>query len=345
MVYTQKDITFSELSPIEFENLCYDMLMAEGFHSVKWNRGGADGGRDLEAALPFSSPFTSLHYTKWFFECKHYTSGVSPESLSSKITWADAEQPDFLVIFLSTYLTKGAKEWVSKIQTARRYKIIIVEGEELKTRLVSIQHLIPKYFSAERFMTLYQDMVRHNAIYHLTPSMEMLMSVINNIQPSRFQLSDIGFLLKSFYKNIHQGIHEGTNWNDWTSVVTGLPKILFNQLRNVNTQTDISPFFKDYDKVDSHGFMDIHEDLMNCELMNFYQITFIYNYSDKKKWETGYYLLIINDKKEAFELLTSNETISYHHKAYDKKVLSRILRKFADKGLINEVLKLNAVII
>jgi hypothetical protein len=33
-----------------FEELCFDLLVAEGFVDVNWRGPGADGGRDIEAS-------------------------------------------------------------------------------------------------------------------------------------------------------------------------------------------------------------------------------------------------------------------------------------------------------
>ena len=99
MLYTEKDIDFSIVTPTEFENLCFDIVRLSGFLNVTWRQGGADNGRDIDAKLPFTSIFTPDHYTNWHFECKHYSGGVPPEELTAKVAWADAEGVDFLLFF------------------------------------------------------------------------------------------------------------------------------------------------------------------------------------------------------------------------------------------------------
>lgn len=348
MIYNQDDIDFSKLTPKDFENLCYELVVGDGFQNVKWNQGGADGGRDIEGTLPFSSPYTNLASTNWFFECKLYTDGVPPQELTSKIAWADAKQPDFLVIFTSSYITKGAREWLGDIQEQKRYKIIIIEGVELKDRLVKNQHLIARYFSADKYMELYKDVLRHRSIYKLTPSMEMINDIISNVDPERFELSDIEFLLSSIYRNYDSFRNEGGEWRNWKMLYGELPSKLLPRLTKVSTQTDLTPFFKDFDFLAGCGFQDEAESETENE-MDFQDYVIHMNVSDKDKWRTGYYILIIDNKKQAFEIFTpesaSNEVYSMHYANYDEKVLDQILAKYYDADAIAEVKKYSKAIL
>lgn len=139
MKYKIEDINFESITPHEFENLCYDLLVKYNFHALIWREGGADNGRDIEGSFSFSTMLRTKE-TKWFIECKHYkNNGVPPNELNSKIAWADAEQPDFLVFIVSSYLTNGARTWLEKMIPQKQYDISIIEGEDLKHRLVSIR--------------------------------------------------------------------------------------------------------------------------------------------------------------------------------------------------------------
>lgn len=124
MRYKTADIKFEEITPRGFENLCYDLLIKFNFHNLIWREGGADNGRDIEANYNFINPIKKIE-TKWFFECKHYNSGgVPPNDINSKITWADAENPDYLVFVLSSYLTNGARTWLEKIESKKNIKLL-----------------------------------------------------------------------------------------------------------------------------------------------------------------------------------------------------------------------------
>lgn len=39
MVYSEKDIDFSQISPKEFENLCYNIVVSYGYQNVVWRQG------------------------------------------------------------------------------------------------------------------------------------------------------------------------------------------------------------------------------------------------------------------------------------------------------------------
>ena len=55
MKYTKDDIRFAQITPKEFENLCYDLLVKYDFHNLIWRTGGADSGRDIEACFLFKN--------------------------------------------------------------------------------------------------------------------------------------------------------------------------------------------------------------------------------------------------------------------------------------------------
>lgn len=84
MKYRVEDIDFSKITPKEFENLCYDLLVKYNYYNLIWREGGADSGRDIEAKHRYISMLKQKD-TVWFFECKHYSSGVPPVELMSKI--------------------------------------------------------------------------------------------------------------------------------------------------------------------------------------------------------------------------------------------------------------------
>jgi HJR/Mrr/RecB family endonuclease len=95
-----EDINFNLLSPKQFEELCFDLLMELGFRKLIWRQGGADSGRDIQGTREVTSELLDPFEETWFFECKRYENGVPPEALNSKIVWADAERPKHLVFIM-----------------------------------------------------------------------------------------------------------------------------------------------------------------------------------------------------------------------------------------------------
>lgn len=143
------DFDLSLLSPLQFEELCYELVEASGFSHIIWRRGGADGGRDIEACRRVSNGLVDDYDERWFFECKHHRSGVSSEHLSSKFVHGLAEEPDHLVFFISSYLTKDTRAWKEKMAVKANFKIHLIEGEKLKLLIKKHPEIAGKYFSTE----------------------------------------------------------------------------------------------------------------------------------------------------------------------------------------------------
>lgn len=339
MLYNQNDIDFSKITHTEFENLCYEILPFFGFSSLTWRQGGADNGRDIEAKLLFNSSFISDHYTKWFFECKHYTNGVPPEELNSKIAWADAQRPDFFCIITSSYITNGARVWLESLIPLKPYKIIVIEGVELKRKLVTVQSLIPKYFSEDKYLKLYEEIKRHNIIYNISPSYEALEAIIENIPLDKFELNDLGFLLKSFYGNFQRMQAE----DSFTGVFNEkMPFKLLPRLKELSNQVDIAPFVKDISILGGSGFIDETESEEKNELT--YQEHILHlNYKDEPNWDLGIYILVVVNKSEAFELFFSEkakfETNAFYYDIFNEEVLKQILSKFYPADFIDNIKK------
>jgi len=48
MKFKEEDVNFDRLSPDDFEELCFDLLLRMGYKNLVWRQGGADQGRDIE---------------------------------------------------------------------------------------------------------------------------------------------------------------------------------------------------------------------------------------------------------------------------------------------------------
>ena len=114
MIFEEDDIDFLKLSDSQFEELCFDLLLFMDYQGLVWRQGGADSGRDIEGSRTVNNPLIGAYSEKWFFECKRYENAVSPEKLNSKIARADAENPQHLVFFISSYLSNNARTWIEK---------------------------------------------------------------------------------------------------------------------------------------------------------------------------------------------------------------------------------------
>ncbi|WP_404986785.1 restriction endonuclease [Chryseobacterium sp. M5] len=314
MIYNKSDIKFEEITPKAFENLCYDYLISIGFQSLVWRDGGADNGRDIEAK--FSSPnlIRSIK-TKWFFECKHYTSGgVPPEHLNSKIAWADAYQPDFFVVFCSSYITNNARTWIDEISLQKKYKIIVIESENLKDKLIQFPQIIERYFSASRYEKIFKDIKDYKIKFNILPSYEFLKEIILNIDFDRLDNNDICFLLFSFYKQYNYFYLRTGYFDEFdATIINRLLEYISKEVNN-DILSSFIDYQSDFNSLGGHGFIDEISTLnFNNEYEGTEEIKNVdFQYYDlhlnctqlSENWKVGNYLLIFyeNVAIELFEV-------------------------------------------
>lgn len=330
MKYTKDDIDWRKITPKAFENLCYDLLVNYNFNNLIWRQGGADNGRDIEGNYLFKNSIKDIK-TKWFFECKHYTSnGVSPDELNAKIAWADAEKPDYLVILVSSYITTNARTWLEKLSLSKQYHIIVIEGEELKDRLVKYPDLIERYFALDRYDKLFKEMKDLQLKFKISPSFEVLREIINNIDFSKLDIEDISFLLLNFY-----GQYTFFDGNEYDYFDDTIIFKFLDFLKDSITHSKLSSFSKYKDNYDALGgdgmFEEIFynsEDMKFNKFYNFQSYTFHLNYKKEREyWSIGEYLFIIY-KDVAFELFK------------DEITEIRIIQNFVPESLLSLSIKL-----
>lgn len=313
MKYKIEDINFDEISPREFENLCYDLIVQYNFSNLVWREGGADSGRDIEAFFTFTNSISDFK-TKWFFECKRYAKGVPPDELTSKIAWADAERPKYLVFFISSYLTNPARTWLEKIQEQKDYQIIIIEGEELKNRIVKYPDLVERYFSQNKHKNLFKSIKDFKAKFNINPSYEILKEIIENIDFSKLDNNDFGFLLFSFYDQYL--IFESRNDTIGDFDDTIINKLLSYIKANVSNEKleSFETYKHDFDDLAGTGFIDemfyLYEDDYEEDL-KYYNFQFYHLHLNPSKsqdnWKIGLYAFIIFEDI-VIELFNENNT-------------------------------------
>lgn len=147
-------MTFDNMTDIEFENFCYDLLQEIGLQNVSWRKGTgensspSDNGRDIECEhYHYDAILQKSIVEKWFVECKHYTKGVPFKELHGTLTWADAECPDRLIIVVSNFLSNPCKNALRDYiqNTNPRYEIEIWEKVFIEKKSLAFPHLLKKY--------------------------------------------------------------------------------------------------------------------------------------------------------------------------------------------------------
>ncbi|WP_217561819.1 restriction endonuclease [Paenibacillus sp. GbtcB18] len=184
MPYSETDIDFRKITPIQFEELCFELLGHIGFKKLLWRQGGADNGRDIEGISDMNNQLVGSYEEKWFFECKHQSGGISPEQLNSKFAWADAEKPQHVAILTTTYLTNGCRVWIEKIRNDKAYRIHIIEGKQLTSLVLGYSDIISTYFIDES-KKLLLDVQRNWLFHNLIPGPDTFLLLSRKITPSK----------------------------------------------------------------------------------------------------------------------------------------------------------------
>lgn len=313
MKYKIEDINFEKISPKAFENICYDLLVNYNFHNLIWRDGGSDNGRDIEGNSNYFNPFKNIEH-KWFFECKHYSSGVPPNDLSSKIAWADAEQPDFIVFFISSYITTGARTWLEKITPQKNYKIIVIEGVELKNKLVKYPDLIERYFSENNHEKLFKDIKDYKIKFNIKPSYEILKEIIENINLEKLDKEDLSFIILSFFEQYKAFETRDEYYGDFTDeIINPVLKHLTETTENVNLNS-FEQYKNNYDELGGNGFLDemywLNDEEYGEDMKNYYFQYYdlhLNNKKDNEFWKVGKYLFVVFENF-GIEIFKDDET-------------------------------------
>jgi Restriction endonuclease len=119
IVGSARRLIFQQLDETEFEEFCFDLLVALGFVNVDWRKGTglrsspSDSGRDIVAQLRQVDIDGSERLETWFVDCKHYQRGVPAMELERLLAWSQAERPEVALFVVSGFLSNPAKDYLS----------------------------------------------------------------------------------------------------------------------------------------------------------------------------------------------------------------------------------------
>jgi hypothetical protein len=135
-----------DLSPSEFENFIFDLVIERGFSNVTWRTPGADGGRDIEA-ISFQRDMSGVcNVEKWYIECKRYQSSIDWPTIHPKIAYADVARADYLLLCTNAKITPNATNQVDEWnRTHRTPRIRLWPGHEIENHLKQHPDLCLKY--------------------------------------------------------------------------------------------------------------------------------------------------------------------------------------------------------
>ena len=132
------------MSPTSFENLVYDLASSAGLRNAVWRTPGSDEGRDIEGeitTIDFSGYYAT---TKWYLECKRYSTSVDWPTVWQKLAYADSHGADYLLIVTTAHLSPQCKTEISRWHADRRRPAIRVwDAANLDLKSARKRHSIP----------------------------------------------------------------------------------------------------------------------------------------------------------------------------------------------------------
>lgn len=295
------DINFNQLSPTQFEELCFELLMELGFRKLIWRQGGADNGRDIQGTREVTSGILKPFEETWFFECKRYEGGVPPEALNSKIAWADAERPKHLVFFISSYISNNARTWLDTISRDKFYKVHLIEGKQLQYLVLRSHALVARYFSSD-VQQLMQQAHRAWVLHNLIPEPWLLRTLADTQNLSEYEPGQLAFLwasLKIRFEELNANMAD--SWEESYD-------ILFNLLKHhANTEKPVLETDGDWSLIDEIEGLSIY-DLVYSKVY----AAQVAHLNDQIEYIALYSLVRDSDGEGLEVLIDQDSSLTYH---------------------------------
>ncbi|MCV9385364.1 restriction endonuclease [Reichenbachiella ulvae] len=327
----EESIEFQKINHSEFEEICFELLMKLGFSGITWRKGAADDGRDIEAYRTIDNNLVEAYKDKFFIECKHFTGGVPPEKLYSKIAWADAEKPNHLVLILTSHLTNSARTWLERIEKDKSYKIHLIEGHQIKKLISQHDDLIKKYFLKNDSIELLNEIKKNWLIHNLVPSFSTWIYIFENLEMQVLTMTDKVFLYLIYYSNyskmeeLENRVYHGI---EVESIITELEQEF---LKNGREQASLLANLKDIDTLSDEGALveqfdeEVHYDFMTTEML--------INSKDRNNYRLAIYCFKRLKDNMAIELLMD------HNSNFDFQI--RLINPYTFEHYENAVRGLN----
>jgi hypothetical protein len=193
MVYKEDDIRYERLNWKQFEELCFDLLLKYQFHDLNWRQGGSDKGRDIEAIYTATNALLGAYQEKWFVECKHYSKGIPVSEISEKLDWAEASDVQHFLLVTNKYVSRAAQEYIADRKKKLSYKITILDGKNLKPKILAFPDLVVKYF-ADDMLILVQNILKQWLFYDILPDIKILSKLREIVEPAKLNKDELVFL-------------------------------------------------------------------------------------------------------------------------------------------------------
>lgn len=141
-------IKWENITPTEFEELCYLLLEHNGFTNLKWyGKSGGDRGRDIMAQRVTELIGNTTELQTWLCQSKRYTEKkISKSGLAESLNSAREHQIDYFLLAISATLTADMKDWLNSIKRDYSFKIILWEDIDLRREVKKYPKIIAEKF-------------------------------------------------------------------------------------------------------------------------------------------------------------------------------------------------------
>jgi hypothetical protein len=134
------------LTPSEFENLVFDLVQVLGMKNCVWRTPGRDGGRDIQGEWFIQDLSGQIVAQSWYVECKRHEASVGWPSVWEKISYAESNGADVLLVAVSSSLSPQAVDEVNKWNNQRKSPSVrFWNGVDVETKLRLFPTLEVKY--------------------------------------------------------------------------------------------------------------------------------------------------------------------------------------------------------
>lgn len=135
-----------DLSPVTFENFCFDIIRDMGFYNPSWRTPGPDGGRDIEAWRNTVDPTFTVYSEHWFIECKKYSSSINWPIVHEKCAHAEALGADYLFLMTTSSASPTCTDRIGAWnKLGKKPKIRVWGGHDITAHISIRPHIKMKY--------------------------------------------------------------------------------------------------------------------------------------------------------------------------------------------------------
>lgn len=135
-----------DLSPVEFENMTYDLLQCVGLINLVWRTPGQDGGRDIEGLHSIRDLSGYVSIERWYVECKRYSSAIDWPTVWQKVSYAHNAGADYLLVVTNSNPSPNCESQITAWNNSEKSpKIRFWRGYEISGLLKLHKKVAVKY--------------------------------------------------------------------------------------------------------------------------------------------------------------------------------------------------------